>query len=222
MMVPGTKPLDALGRALAAVVDQDPDELCAALRRDPPLAARLVRARTERGLLLVVNQLGEVLTLASPGERRVLQRARAIRGARTGRPRPLHAARRLPGSARRARVARSGPGSRRVHSPGDGPRRASRGNRVAREAARGLLRDAGDGRTPWWTRCGTTTKRFRSSPSPSRSYGMHATCRAGSYPKRRSANWEGQWRRSLATGTWSWRRCARRNARKRVAFFSCS
>jgi eukaryotic-like serine/threonine-protein kinase len=69
MMVPGTKPLDALGRALAAVVDQDPDELCAALRRDPPLAARLVRARTERGLLLVVDQLGEVLTLASPGER---------------------------------------------------------------------------------------------------------------------------------------------------------
>ena len=68
-MVPGVRPLTALARALAPFVDRDPGELAAALRTKPALAARLVRARTERGLLLVVDQLEEAFTLADAEER---------------------------------------------------------------------------------------------------------------------------------------------------------
>jgi formylglycine-generating enzyme required for sulfatase activity len=68
-MVPGVHPLLSLARALAPIVDLDADELCAALRKSPSVAGRLVRARTGRGLLLVVDQLEEAITLAPPDER---------------------------------------------------------------------------------------------------------------------------------------------------------
>ncbi len=68
-MVPGAKPLDAMARALAPIFDRDHDELGAALRKDLALAGRLARARTDRGLLLVVDQLEEVMTVAPAGER---------------------------------------------------------------------------------------------------------------------------------------------------------
>ncbi len=68
-MVPGTKPLDALARVIAPFVERDRDELRGALREDRALAGRLARARTDRGLLLVVDQLEETMTLAPPDER---------------------------------------------------------------------------------------------------------------------------------------------------------
>ncbi len=68
-MVPGAEPLAALARAIAPFVDRGRDELAAALRENPALAGRLVRARTDRGLLLVVDQLEEAMTLASAQER---------------------------------------------------------------------------------------------------------------------------------------------------------
>ncbi len=68
-MVPGARPLEALARAIAPFVDHDRDALAVALRASPGLAGRLARARTFRGLLLVVDQFEEAITLAPPDER---------------------------------------------------------------------------------------------------------------------------------------------------------
>ena len=68
-MVPGARPLEALARALAPFVDREPESLDPALGEDPALAGRLARSRTGRGLLLVVDQLEETMTLASAEER---------------------------------------------------------------------------------------------------------------------------------------------------------
>ncbi len=69
-MVPGRSPIEALARALGPLVERDsPDDLAAELRQDPAAAARLARTRATRGVLLIVDQLEEVLTLAGADER---------------------------------------------------------------------------------------------------------------------------------------------------------
>ena len=68
-MVPGPRPLDALSRALAPFSKVDRDELRATLQEIPAAAGRLARARVDRGLLLVVDQLEETITLAAAEER---------------------------------------------------------------------------------------------------------------------------------------------------------
>jgi formylglycine-generating enzyme required for sulfatase activity len=68
-MIPGAHPVAALARAMAPFVDREGDELAAALGANAALAGLLARGRTERGLLLVVDQLEEAITLASADER---------------------------------------------------------------------------------------------------------------------------------------------------------
>lgn len=91
-MVPGSRPLGALARALApllsgqhsAVSDQlveRADALCAELRAKPALAGQLARERTAAGLLLLVDQFEEAFTLAGAEERRAFFEALARFGA---------------------------------------------------------------------------------------------------------------------------------------------
>jgi hypothetical protein len=68
-VVPGARPVDALARAMAPFLDDDAGELAQRLRGDPALAGRLVRRRADVGFLLIVDQLEEVMTLASADER---------------------------------------------------------------------------------------------------------------------------------------------------------
>ena len=69
-MVPGASPLRNLAATLAPLLARDPQELRGALQQTPGLAAGLLQGRTARGLLLIVDQLEEALTLAGEDERR--------------------------------------------------------------------------------------------------------------------------------------------------------
>jgi len=64
IMVPGTHPLRALSAALAPFLDLPAD-----LRLRPAAAAHAAAARTDRGLLLLIDQLEEILTIGEAGER---------------------------------------------------------------------------------------------------------------------------------------------------------
>jgi formylglycine-generating enzyme required for sulfatase activity len=68
-LVPGRHPLMALAGALAPVVGADESRVNEALREGPQALGRLMRPRPgEGGMLLFVDQLEELLTLASPEE----------------------------------------------------------------------------------------------------------------------------------------------------------
>jgi serine/threonine protein kinase/formylglycine-generating enzyme required for sulfatase activity len=89
-MVPGRHPVHSLAVALAAWAATDEAELAVALRDDPDAVARAVRRHlaaceppaAERGfprrLLLFVDQLEELLTLAEPEQARVVTTALAV------------------------------------------------------------------------------------------------------------------------------------------------
>ena len=68
-MTPGTRPIEELTGKLGPIFGEDAGKLSAALRQNPGLAGRMARGRTDRGLLLIVNQLEELLTLADGAER---------------------------------------------------------------------------------------------------------------------------------------------------------
>jgi formylglycine-generating enzyme required for sulfatase activity len=73
ILVPGPRPLAALSRALAPALGRQADALEHELRGDPALAGRLAgeRPASEGGLVVVVDQLEEAMTLAEAGERSV-------------------------------------------------------------------------------------------------------------------------------------------------------
>jgi formylglycine-generating enzyme required for sulfatase activity len=68
-MVPAARPLAALVAACAPLVDEAEAELAAALRDDPAVLARALRADRAHATLLVVDQLEELVTLSEPAER---------------------------------------------------------------------------------------------------------------------------------------------------------
>jgi len=70
-LVPGREPFRALAVALAHLLDREPAALEADLRADPSLAGRLARGRrpADGGLILVVDQLAETVTLAGASAR---------------------------------------------------------------------------------------------------------------------------------------------------------
>ena len=73
-VLPGRSPVRALGGVLAALGEGDPDEREKALRDGPDALARELRAhvtRTNEGVLLWIDQLEELVTLASRDEREI-------------------------------------------------------------------------------------------------------------------------------------------------------
>ncbi|WP_095956922.1 SUMF1/EgtB/PvdO family nonheme iron enzyme [Corallococcus macrosporus] len=69
-LVPGRRPLSALVEALAPVLGTDEDTLAEALRAEPTSLVRRLRAKlgAQEGLLVYVDQLEELVTLAPPAE----------------------------------------------------------------------------------------------------------------------------------------------------------
>ncbi|MBS2028675.1 MAG: SUMF1/EgtB/PvdO family nonheme iron enzyme [Deltaproteobacteria bacterium] len=69
-LVPGRSPLAALADATAHALGLDSVELESALRHEPEGFARRLRARlrSERGLVIYIDQLEELVTLAEPGD----------------------------------------------------------------------------------------------------------------------------------------------------------
>jgi formylglycine-generating enzyme required for sulfatase activity len=69
-MVPGARPLASLAGALGGFLGVEVSSFESRLREDPSLAGRLARERTARGLVLLVDQLEEALSLSDGPERR--------------------------------------------------------------------------------------------------------------------------------------------------------
>ncbi|GHG86838.1 SUMF1/EgtB/PvdO family nonheme iron enzyme [Comamonas sp. JC664] len=69
-LVPGRRPLSALAAALAPVLETDEEALADGLRAEPTALVRQLRVKlgTRDGLLIYVDQLEELVTLASPAE----------------------------------------------------------------------------------------------------------------------------------------------------------
>jgi formylglycine-generating enzyme required for sulfatase activity len=69
-LVPGRRPVSALAAALAPLLQTEEEPLAEALRGEPASLVRRVRARlgAREGLLLYMDQLEELVTLASPEE----------------------------------------------------------------------------------------------------------------------------------------------------------
>ncbi|NVJ07777.1 SUMF1/EgtB/PvdO family nonheme iron enzyme [Myxococcus sp. AM001] len=69
-LVPGRRPLAALATALAPVLDTEEEPLAEALRAEPTSLVRRLRAKlgAQEGLLVYVDQLEELVTLAPPAE----------------------------------------------------------------------------------------------------------------------------------------------------------
>src|SRR5207244_12493883 len=69
---PGRHPLSALAAALSACDPEAPADLRELMRREPGAVARWAWSRRDCGLLLVIDQLEEIFTLAEPEEREAL------------------------------------------------------------------------------------------------------------------------------------------------------
>ncbi len=69
-LVPGRRPLVALATALAPVLDTEEEPLAEALRAEPTSLVRRLRVKlgAQEGLLVYVDQLEELVTLAPPAE----------------------------------------------------------------------------------------------------------------------------------------------------------
>jgi len=69
-LVPGRRPMAALAAALAPLLEVDEEPLAEALRQEPASLVRRLRAKlgARDGLLLYIDQLEELVTLASPVE----------------------------------------------------------------------------------------------------------------------------------------------------------
>lgn len=76
-LVPGKRPLQALCAQLADLVDQPEDALQERLRRDPMDLARLLHRQlgADRGVVLFIDQLEEIVTLARADESQIVSQA---------------------------------------------------------------------------------------------------------------------------------------------------
>ena len=72
-IVPGQRPVEALAEALAPLLDEGPEGIATQLLEDPSGLARRLRAWGEqhepRGLVLLVDQLEELVTISDPEQR---------------------------------------------------------------------------------------------------------------------------------------------------------
>jgi serine/threonine protein kinase/formylglycine-generating enzyme required for sulfatase activity len=87
--VPGMHPLQAMSAALRADVDLDEDALAEALAHDPADVGRRLQRRARTGMVLFVDQLEELVTVADAGEAALTSRALATLAARFPRLRVL-------------------------------------------------------------------------------------------------------------------------------------
>ncbi|HWN68153.1 MAG TPA: SUMF1/EgtB/PvdO family nonheme iron enzyme [Haliangium sp.] len=87
--VPGMHPLQAMSAALRADVDMDEDALAHALAHDPADVGRHLQQRARAGLVLLVDQLEELVTIADAEEAAQTSRALATLAARFPRLRVL-------------------------------------------------------------------------------------------------------------------------------------
>lgn len=71
-IVPGRRPLQAFAHAFAPILDQEPRAAARALSADPGLAARRARRHGDTGVLVCIDQLEELFTIADPDERRIV------------------------------------------------------------------------------------------------------------------------------------------------------
>ena len=81
VMVPGARPLSTLAGVLASALKMSDTEMLELIRRDPPGFGRVLQQQVVRshgelgGLLLFIDQMEELVTLASPDEARVVGEA---------------------------------------------------------------------------------------------------------------------------------------------------
>jgi serine/threonine protein kinase/formylglycine-generating enzyme required for sulfatase activity len=87
--VPGMQPLQAMSAALRADVDMDEDALAEALAHDPADVGRRLQRRARTGMVLFVDQLEELVTVADAAEAALTSRALATLAARFPRLRVL-------------------------------------------------------------------------------------------------------------------------------------
>ena len=87
--VPGMHPLQAMSAALRADLDLDEDRLSELLAHDPAEVGRRLQRRVHTGVVLFVDQLEELVTVADAGEAALTSRALATLAARFPRLRVL-------------------------------------------------------------------------------------------------------------------------------------
>ena len=217
--VPGARPLTALAVALAPIFAREAPALEAELRAKPATAGRLARARTDAGLLLIVDQLEEAMTLADAAERDaffdVLSRFGALApGVRTIATLRSDFLDRLTGFGALGRDLLRARRSfcRRCAETGCGWRSW---DRRAREVSRWRRRRWS---RRWRPRPGRTRAptRCRCSRSSSPSCGPSAIANGASCRRRRSSGSAARPRRSRGTATWS-SRCSTPTSDARLA-----